>query len=107
MPKPDVTHTAACLNKNEGKKSYFVIHGTNFANNATVMVKTHGSGEDWDPKIKFQDTTKIVVKVKAPKIIRAPKPKDIETLDITVTNPDTGEFEKETMPIESVDEANP
>src|SRR5688572_200303 len=102
---PNITSTAICLNKNSGKKSYFVIHGTDFAANATVKVTDSASG-DWDPKIMSQTTTKIVVKVKAPNRAR-PKPEEIETLDITVTNPATGESDVQSEPMESLDDANP
>ena len=112
MPQPDITGIAIAVNRRGRKKNYFTLRGSNFdVNNATLQV-VDSAGTTWQSSIirGQSSATRLVVWVKSPVGYKGKKKKgrlfDIETLDITVTNP--GPLSDTQMEdIDTVDDANP
>jgi hypothetical protein len=111
MPRPDITGIAIGVNMRGRKKNFFTLRGTNFdAARATLRVVDQ-DGTVWESAIirGQSSATRLVCWVRTPRGFKGVKTKrgfDIETLDITVTNPDTTD-DTQHEDVDVVDEPNP
>lgn len=117
MARPDITGIGVSVNTRGRKKNFFTLMGTNFdVANVTLVVVGPGNIVWQSGIIRGQSSaTRLVCWVKTPaRVLKSKNDKgdirvrDIETLDVTVTNPGPGGgSDTQHEDVDVIDESNP